>query len=239
MNFSEYKNSGVYLIRNKITNQEYVGSSAIINKRFCYHRNRLLNKKHPNPKLQRSYDKYGAEAFEYVVVFNCDREGALDLEQEMIDSGDYYYNISPIARRPQPVIRKVLQYGMDGKFIKEHESLADAAREVGGSSQGIYHACKGLANSCKGYRWTYVSENEIVNIGAYKTKHTPRGPFRYIKNYRIDKFSKDGVFLQSYYDVYSLCKSLRYTIEDFRKHLHGKGVKVLRGYIFKLEAIDE
>ena len=77
---------GTYKIVNKINNKIYYGSSKHIKKRFKQHKSQLKNNKHHCLYLQRAYNKYGANNFEYIIDFPCDNiEDALKIEQEYID----------------------------------------------------------------------------------------------------------------------------------------------------------
>ena len=58
---------GIYKITNNINNKFYIGSSKNITKRFKEHKWRLKNNKHPNNKLQNSWNKYGEENFKFEV----------------------------------------------------------------------------------------------------------------------------------------------------------------------------
>lgn len=60
--------SGIYVIRNKLDGSIYVGQTKQrFVKRFFLHRWKLRNGTHDNKHLQRAYDKYGEEAFEFEV----------------------------------------------------------------------------------------------------------------------------------------------------------------------------
>lgn len=65
----EYGNySGIYLIRNKETNAVYVGQTRQkFIKRFLHHQWKLRKGTHDNKHLQRSWNKYGEDAFEFVI----------------------------------------------------------------------------------------------------------------------------------------------------------------------------
>lgn len=65
------KNSGVYAIKNTITNKVYVGSSKNMTKRKANHFSLLRHNKHYNAHLQSSFNKYGIEAFEWIVLEMC------------------------------------------------------------------------------------------------------------------------------------------------------------------------
>ncbi len=95
--------SGVYRILNTVTGKSYVGSSNHIARRWREHRTCLYRDIHPNLKLQRSWNKYGREAWEFSVVEKCQVSVLLEREQFYIDEFNSYrkgYNQSPRADRP-------------------------------------------------------------------------------------------------------------------------------------------
>ena len=68
----EYKNvCGIYKIICSNTNF-YIGSSKNIQQRFYKHRRELRKGVHKNEHLQNSYNKYGEECFELVIVEVCE-----------------------------------------------------------------------------------------------------------------------------------------------------------------------
>jgi len=92
--------SGVYQIRNTINGKVYVGSSVDITARWAVHRSDLKHGHHHSVKLQRAFDKHGADAFEYLIVRKCQMEDLLQHEQHWIDSTDAVgagYNVLPVA----------------------------------------------------------------------------------------------------------------------------------------------
>lgn len=84
---------GIYGIRNKINGKIYVGKSTGIGDRFTRHRTLLKHNKHYNLHLQRSYNKYGSDVFEYVILEECNESAMPDREQYWIDANkDKVYN---------------------------------------------------------------------------------------------------------------------------------------------------
>lgn len=81
-------NVGIYAIKNTITNQYYVGQSSNIDARFRSHKYSLNNGNHSNPSLQKSYDEYGEDNFEFMVLENCSINQLNDLEVKYIDELD-------------------------------------------------------------------------------------------------------------------------------------------------------
>lgn len=58
---------GVYMIRNNINGKVYIGQSVDVRDRLWHHKSMLKNNRHENSYLQNSWNKYGADAFEFMV----------------------------------------------------------------------------------------------------------------------------------------------------------------------------
>lgn len=63
---------GIYCIRNLLTKRVYVGSSQNVRARLKSHRYMLRHGKHHSRILQRSWDRDGADAFEFVLLERVD-----------------------------------------------------------------------------------------------------------------------------------------------------------------------
>lgn len=59
---------GIYIILNNINKVFYLGSSMHLNMRRHSHFHNLRNNKHPNPHLQKAYNKYGEDAFSFIKI---------------------------------------------------------------------------------------------------------------------------------------------------------------------------
>jgi len=79
---------GVYQITNKINKKTYIGSAKCFKKRAYQHRSALRNGKHHNKHLQRAFNKYGKEAFEFRVlqVTEGNRDSRLKEEQKYLNN---------------------------------------------------------------------------------------------------------------------------------------------------------
>lgn len=77
---------GVYEIVNIITGTYYIGSAAVsIDDRWYRHRRHLRKGTHENPHLQAAWNKYGATAFQFVVLENTSPDVVIEAEQHYID----------------------------------------------------------------------------------------------------------------------------------------------------------
>lgn len=100
------KISGVYKIYNVVNHKFYIGSSLDIKFRFSRHKRELNNNRHNNPKLQRAWNKYGGDAFEFIILQPyIDAESVLDAEQILLDDAfknhrNMIYNIARNSRAP-------------------------------------------------------------------------------------------------------------------------------------------
>ena len=79
---------GIYLIRNKANNKVYVGQSVDIKQRWYNHKRELRNGTHYNEHLQKAYNKYGKENFEFKIIEYCTEEELDELESKWIKEFD-------------------------------------------------------------------------------------------------------------------------------------------------------
>lgn len=77
---------GIYVGKCLVNDRVYVGSSTDAVKRISRHKGDLKLNKHRNSYLQREYNLYGVDAFEWKVVENCrSREVLFSREQAWVD----------------------------------------------------------------------------------------------------------------------------------------------------------
>lgn len=90
---------GVYKITNLINGKCYIGSSRDVTKRWSEHKRQLKNGNHHSEYLQRAYNKYGINNFEYSLLCICSVEDLLINEQKYFDEISPEYIIHKIAGR--------------------------------------------------------------------------------------------------------------------------------------------
>lgn len=92
------KNSGIYQIRNTISNKLYIGSSVDIVNRWRQHKLLLRKKSHDNFHLQNAWNKYGEDIFEFEVVEIVEPINLSDKEQQYINKLNPEYNIARVVK---------------------------------------------------------------------------------------------------------------------------------------------
>lgn len=107
--------SGVYQIVHKPSGNRYVGSSKNIRSRWNEHKSLLRRNIHPSPRFQNTWNKYGENEFEFIVLQECEpiKEVLINREQYYINLLTPVYNVNPIAssrlgskNRPESNLKK-------------------------------------------------------------------------------------------------------------------------------------
>lgn len=120
--------TGVYCITNNINGRVYVGSSSVsLARRISQHRQSLRSNTHYNEHLQRSYNKYGKDAFSFSILQKCPPCDCLNLEQRWIDRLSatdpiHGYNMRPAAESNTCVASMRLR--------RAHERSIDQSKRV-------------------------------------------------------------------------------------------------------------
>lgn len=97
--------------------------------------------------------------------------------------------------------RPILQYDLNGNFIREWESVCEAGKFYGlcyGAS-GIRTACNNPNRTCKGFKWKYKETNEErenIEIASSKRSYEVKYPRK--GNMRIEQYDKDMNFINTY-----------------------------------------
>ena len=85
----------IYQIKNKKNNKRYIGCSSRYNDRKKHHIRSLNLNTHCNFYLQRAWNKYGQDSFEFSIIETVDSPDIMFLrEEELIDNEDNLYNIA-------------------------------------------------------------------------------------------------------------------------------------------------
>lgn len=83
--------------------------------------------------------------------------------------------------------RNVLQFSLDGVFIKEWESVLDAERGTGTRESGIRQVCYGKYRQCNGYMWRYRDEFNEIPAQIDPVRPKVKRPFPKLTEEQIEK----------------------------------------------------
>lgn len=139
----------IYRITNIITHQNYIGQTIDIKRRKRTHYSTLRSNTHDNPKLQASWNKYGAENFEFESwEFEINSLEELNqLECEYIDKYNGLtegFNLTSGGGKP-PLHQKVQDDDI-ATFLCVQEELGDG---YGKTCEQIFGWSKGTASAAK------------------------------------------------------------------------------------------
>lgn len=118
--------SGIY--RLVIGTRYYYGRSVNMRTRFTQHRNDLINGRHRNPRMQRTYDKY--RQIEFQIVCYAPADTLEWLEQAFLDryiSDENCMNIATDAHCPRSGLRHT---EATRQLIRERSSSPDCRKPV-------------------------------------------------------------------------------------------------------------
>lgn len=228
--------TGIYAIRNLANGKCYVGSSSDhIPKRWKLHKLMLEENRHHSTILQRAWNKYGENSFEFEIVERCSPEECINREQYYLDMLVPKYNIckfagSPKGRKYTQKQRKTMRDRMLGNknpfYGKTH---SDATREkisnaVKGKMKGVLigeknpmfgkdHTEKNkhvMSESSKCF-WNSEEGEKMKSIRSNELRGKPN-PFA-LKGKKHPKYNPK---IYQFYNNNS-CESFSGTVYDFRK----------------------
>ena len=183
---------GIYMIRCKPNNKIYVGQSMNISKRWKQHRIDLNGGYHTNEELQKDWNNYGEDNFEFKIVQKCKEEYLDELEIihiEQFKAFEYGYNEtiggkgsfgfkhsestkdkmkkpkSEIARKHMSETKsiKIVQLDKDMRLIATFNSSKEASEILGFDQGHINECCNGKRKTHKGFMWMFYEDYIKLN----------------------------------------------------------------------------
>lgn len=172
----------IYGLVFKGSNHIYVGRSKNIKDRISKHRGKLLSNKHVNYHLQKAYNKYKVESLYYICL---EKTNCPDRELFWIDYFNSYkrgFNRTRDTRnntkgKPSVNRKPVIALNLEGEFVKEFETISEAAIFCNGERTNISACCKGKFNFVKGYIFVYKEDYDPNKKYTKKSNRSKRGTF--------------------------------------------------------------
>ena len=165
--------SGIYKITNLVDNKIYIGSTIHFNNRMSAHFSYLRKNEHHSSYLQRAYNKYGKNNFQFEVLLKCPKEDLLAIEQYLIDYYKPAYNMCKIAgritglkRSPESIAKSAA--GIRGRKLSEEHKL-----KLHLAHKGKKHSAQAIEKRASKMRGRKVSSEERLRRSLNSTSKKP------------------------------------------------------------------
>lgn len=187
----------VYVHTHKHTGKKYIGVTSVEPKeRWGSNGNGYKGQ-----LFGQAIKKYGWNNFYHIILYTgLSKTAASEKERQLIRDYKTYdrkygYNISlgGIDDFVRLNAKKVYQYTLDGKFVKEYESVSEAQRQVGA---GVSSCINGYARTAFNYQWfdkymgasvpEICNREEAIAISQYKP---------------VYQYSMEGKFIREYTSI--------------------------------------
>jgi group I intron endonuclease len=122
-------NSGIYCIRNQVTGDDYIGSSADLRGRKQNHRSLLNRGTHQSAALRAAVTAFGPEAFIFKVLEECLPDKLLERERDWIERRKPAYNrLMPTSRAENAAHQITVR--IDAARLEELEAAGKAMKPL-------------------------------------------------------------------------------------------------------------
>lgn len=206
-----------------------------------------------NPHLHNAIQKYGWENFvKEIIADNLPELFAKELEVFYIKEWDL---MNPIKGYNQTIggdgapglvrteaakknakegqrgstTKKVLQFNVDGTFIKEFDTMTEAYRETGVHYSKISLVCNGTRKTSGGSMWRFADIERDIE-GNIK----PATPNKKPSQKKVFQYEVDGTLINTYVSTMEAAKAIGVDNSVICAVCNGKR-KTFKGYVFRYE----
>lgn len=165
-------NTGIYQIVNQVNGKRYIGSALSLKTRERNHFSSLLYNKHHSIHLQRSYNKYDKENFEFQILLYCSKEDLIFYEQRAIDAYDFkkeLYNMNPMAGSPLGTIQSLETRQKNSNSKKGKKRNPEHVKKIANSQRG-----QKRPKVSKEKNGSYVKTNDTLIIQLHSEGKTTK-----------------------------------------------------------------
>lgn len=200
------------------------------------------NNPYAGDKINKARKKYGPENFEYEILTTVSADSVESL-CDLLEGGASFRNwkktqeqvekqriflINYYKIHENPNSKKVLQYDLDGNFIKEWNSASEAERNLGYSIGNISGVCCGRGQTALGYMWKYKESEEIpLKIEASKSKGTTK------KHTGVLQLDLDGNLIKEWKTTVEACTKLNIKCKSAISEVCRGKRKTAAGYVWR------
>lgn len=199
------ESAGVYTITCLPTGVQYVGSAVRFSRRFRQHRSDLALGKHRSTYMQRSWVKYGPEAFVFNVLVVCDVGLAVYYEQRALDVLRPQFNTAKIAGSSLGIKRTPEQRQNQGRLRREIN--------LSKPDKGIGHMTR------------------IVQSDAFKQKQSERVKLAHAQGKYVEAQKQRGLMRTKKHTVHGEALTIRQLAEKYSRTAKSIQRRIERGIV--------
>lgn len=160
---------GIYKIKNKKTNETYIGQSIHINQRFKEH---IKGNKKPLSAIDKDIQLLGKDNFIFEIIEECSENKLNEREIYWIDYYNTYlgegYNKTlggdDTSCAVQANEMPVEQYDLKGNYIATYKSISEAGRQLNIQPSNIGYCCNNNPrySHAGGFLWKFKDSNKEI-----------------------------------------------------------------------------